>query len=164
TSRFEDCGCQVRQHNEVVHDVARLRPGRKSNRERDVRAGVVEIRFSARERHPIVGGEDDDRVVQLPSSLERRNDLSGFAIEALDLEVIIENVTARLRCIGKEARYIDVSGLHSRTCATAFLIWTMWILRAETEGEGRGLRWRLVECGEARKLVGGRVPRAASRF
>ena len=129
-----------------------------------MRASVVEIGFGPRERHAVVGREDHDRVVQLSCGLERGDDLSGFSIEALHLEVIIKDVAACRRCVRQEARDVDIRGLHAGARAAAFLVRTMRVLRAEPEGEWFVFRRLLVELGERCELVPGGIPRPSSGF
>ena len=79
---------------------ARATARRPAHGERS-RAGVVDIGLGARERHAVVGGHDDDRVLELPPPLERLQDRAHVVVEALDLEVIVEDIVAHLGSSGR---------------------------------------------------------------
>ena len=80
--------------------------------ERHVIGGFVGAAFAAREGQAVVGGDDDQRVVEEPAFLEGLEHAPEVAIEVLDLVGVVEEVVAHGGVVGpKRGDAVDVGEL-----------------------------------------------------
>ena len=134
---------------------------------RHARPVVVQIRLGTRKRHPVVAGDDDNGVLQLASRFQVREDLAEFPVEALDLEVVVENVAANLRVVRKERRHRHILGAQPAGDTRTLLVGAMRVAATEPKTERSPGRVGFVEglevvvpraCGIARAAPGFQAP------
>ncbi len=132
---------------------------RPANGQRHPRASVVDGGFRAREWHAVVGGDDDDGVVEFTRLLQRRQHGPDVAVEALHLEVVVEQVASHLRGVRQERRHRDPCRAATERGAAAWRVRSVRIGTAEPETERTVSRPHLQE---GREVVESRTRRIAS--
>src|SRR5687767_3018174 len=138
--RFQTCGFEKRRReiaetDERIADKAALHATRPSHCERHARAAVVDVRLRAWKRHPVVCGNHDERVVELPERAQPFDNLAELPIEPLHFEKVIRQVSAYFRCIRQERRDAYGREIDTGCRARSFLIRPVRILAPEPERE-----------------------------
>ena len=158
TGGLEDCRCNIDQTDEIGHHALGGHSFRPANGEGHTRAEIVQVGLGAGERHAVVACHDDDGVGQLIALLQERNDFPELAVEALDLEVVVQEVATNFGHVGKEVGHAHVIEAQPAGQARALFVTAMRIRAAEPEAERRSVRQRGVERTKVIEPRSGWIP------
>src|SRR3569833_3816797 len=113
---------------------------RRSDDERQMNALVVQTRLRTRKRPPVIGEEDDHRILCVPRILELRENQPDTPIQSTDRLVILSEVCADSRQVREMRRNHDLRGIVSDpryvgpfTCIAKVLLRPMRI--SESDGD-----------------------------
>ncbi len=129
-----------------------------------VRAAVVDGGLRPGERQTVIRRDDDDGACELAGLFEQVEQAADVAVEALDLEVVIEQVVADVSRVGQVSRHAHRVSLHAALPAASRLVRAVGVGASEPEAEWAAGRARPQELLEALERRAGRVPRAAAGF
>ena len=132
--------------------------------QRDPAAVIVEAGLGAGEGHPVIARDDHDRVVELASLGEQVQSALHIAVEAFNLDVVIEDVVARDRVIGQVRRDDDLRRILPRLLARAEFVGAVRVSASQPEAEGLVAGLLPEEFVKALERVAGGVARAAARL
>ena len=117
------------------------------------RAGIVEAGFRPRKGHAVIACHDHDGVVELPGFFKRRDGLLDHGIEVLDLDEVVENVTAHDVVVREDWWDDDFVRILSSSLSGTKFIAAVRFGRPKPETEGTAL-WRILEkVGKIARVV-----------
>src|SRR5688500_14741318 len=162
TASFQKRGREIAQADERIAHEPSLRAARPSHRKRHARTAVVHVRFRSWKRHAVVCGDYDERVVELSQRSQPFENVAELAIEALNFEKVVRQITAHLGCIGQERGDANRCEVDAGRRTRSFFVRAMRILTAEPEHEWTAGSAAADECFEIAELRARGITRAAT--
>lgn len=141
---FEECWGEIDVRDEGIDSLVRRNPFAPANRCRHTNATVVERRLRAGERHAIVGGDDNEGILELAPRFQCRQHFGDVLVKVLDLIVVIQHFSASFRSIWKVWGNDDIFESQARANSDPAVIFAMRFRAAEPEEE-RGIGGTVVE-------------------
>ena len=93
------------------------------------------LAFGARERHAVVTGHHDDRVVELAHLLEACEQLTDLAVESPDLPVVVRVVVANFLCVRIVLEQMDLADIDAALGTRSRGVGTVRVTCHEPEAE-----------------------------
>ena len=141
---FENCRGEIASVDEVVDRAAGGNIFAPADGERDVEAVLVDLAFDAGEGHAMIGGDDDESVVEFAGLFEFGKDTAQVFVDPFDFQGVIEHVTAHDGVVGIILWHGDFGGIFAGADSGAVFVFPVRFLEAEPEAEGL-IRGTLVE-------------------
>ena len=115
---------------------------------------LIDLPFDPREGHPVVGGHEDQGVVEFADGLEVVDHPPEVRVEPLDLEGVVEHVAADRPVVRVVPGKFNGLRIASFAEPRAILVGAVWLLGAVPEAEGlAGLSGSFEELIEVRRIV-----------
>ena len=133
---LQESRCQIGQGDEIANPPSPFEVLAPGDGQRQARAIVIEVGLGAREGHAVVGGNDDEGVVQLARLLQEGQYLADLAVKPFDGVVVVEQVAAYSLRIGQERRYLHFAQFFAGSQPHAFRQRPVRLGSAQKEEEG----------------------------
>ena len=124
-----------------------------AHRQRHVQPAVVEVHLGSRERQAVIGGHDDQRVLQHPALFQQRHRLAQLLVVPLDLRIIGGEVFSGRFGIRQVRWHLDAGQLAVHPVAGVGVVDPVRFSAAEPEEERFGLVAIGQEVGEVGRVV-----------
>ena len=155
TGQFQIRRSQIAHIDEILDHTAGLDPLPPAHRQRQMITIFINLPLHPRKRHPVVGGDHNQRVVQASTLFQHLQNTPDLRIRPLHLDGVIRQIAAHHFIVRQIARHLHIAEFFAQTHAAALFVSTMWFLEATPEAKRRVRLHRRHEVGEIRCVIRG---------